>query len=366
MTRPGEDRSSLMSEDEKQGGSGEGPKPSEVVTLVRSLPRVEAALREAGYSEVERQEWLERLQGMHDLSEEEMIDLIREEQVAPPATTSYFQRQLNIWRHELARWWNHRNPLIRMIYGIGWLSVLLGAAAKSGLSIVEYLSAGVVLLIKVWNATKEFDPKHLPLLKRTGTERQLLLEKLLHTTQTWLTEPPNQREIEEFQNDALHLIASYVRDHRSDLNRKKIFVNLLVRDGDELVVIARSDTQRPIPQRYKREECQIMWEAIEQGVTRCTGDVYADSPKTPKGKPYSSVLALPLKLDKRVVGGVSVDSAAKYHFDRYVEELQTELAPYVQLLAVTLAGFYGTRRRVTQLPFRVEGEHHHDGYSDDP
>ncbi len=354
-----------MSEDEKQGVSGESPSPSLAVSLVRPLPRVEKALREAGYSDIERQEWLERLQGMQDLSEEEMIELVQEQQLAP-VTTSYLQRQLNIWRHELARWWNHRNPVIRIIYGVGWLSVLLGAAAKSGLSIVEYLSAGVVLLIKVLNATKEFDPKHLPSLRRTGTERQLLLEKLLHTTQTWLTEAPNQREVEEFQKDALRLVASYVRDHRSDLNRKKIFVNLLVRSGDELVVIARSDAQRNTPQRYRLDECQVMWDAIEQGVTQCTGDVYADFPKTPKGKLYNSVLAIPIKLDKRVLGGVSVDSAAKYHFDRYVEELQTELAPYVQLLAVTLAGFYGTHKRVTQLPFRVEGEHHHDGYSDDP
>jgi hypothetical protein len=354
-----------MPKEVKQGTSGNGPEPSLAVSLVRPLPRVEAALREAGYSDVERQEWLERLQGMHELEEDEMIALIREEHFAP-ATASYLQRQINIWRHELARWWNHRNPLIRLIYGVGWMSVLIGAAAKSGLSVFGYVSAGVVLLIKVWNAFKEFDPKHLPLLKRTGAERQLLLEKLLHTTQIWLAETPKTREVVDFQEDALHLVASYVRDHRSDLNRKKIFVNLLVREGDELVVIARSDPQRPIPQRYKAEECQLMWNAITTGVTQFTGDLYADCPKTPKGKPYRSVLAIPIKLDKRVVGGVSVDSAAKYHFDRYVDELQTELAPYVQLLAVTLAGFYGTHKRVTQLPFRVEGEHHHDGYSDDP
>lgn len=353
-----------MPEDENQSGSGGPPPASSVVSLVRPLPRVEAALREAGYSDVEREEWLQRLQGMHDLSEEEMIALITADRFAP-VTASYLQRQLNIWRHELSRWWNHRNPLVRLLYGVGWLSVLFGAMAKSGLGIFGYIGAGIVLLIKVWNALKEFDPKHLPMLKRTGAERQLLLEKLLHTTQTWLNEPPNQREIEIFQQEALYLIASYVRDHRSDFQRRKIFVNLLVRDKDGLLVIARSDVKRPIPQRYKPDECFLMWTAINEGVTQFTGDLYTDCPKTPKGKPYNSVLAIPIKLDKRVVGGVSVDSAAKYHFDRYVDELQTELAPYVQLLAVTLAGFYGTHKRVTQLPFRVEGEHH-DGYSDDP
>ena len=136
-------------------------------------------------------------------------------------------------------------------------------------------------------------------------------------------------------------------------------ITTLGRGGSDTTAVA-------VAAAIKADECQIMWTAITEGVTHYTGDLYADCPKTPKGKAYSSVLAIPIKLDKRVVGGVSVDSAAKYHFDRYVDELQTELAPYVQLLAVTLAGFYGTHKRVTQLPFRVEGELHHDGYSDDP
>jgi hypothetical protein len=343
---------------------GTATSPSSETSLERGLQSVEEALRDAGFSDVERAEWMLRLRSMHDVSEDEMISLV-EESIAPN-THSYLTRQFNIWRHELARWWNHRNPLVRLIYGVGWLSVLVGAAAKSGLSVFGYISAGVVLLIKVWNAIKEFDPKHLPLLKRTRTERQLLLEKLVHTTHLWMVKAPVQREIELFQQDALQLIASYVRDHRSDLKGKRIFVNLLLADGEELVVVARSDPRRPVPQRYKADECLVMWTAVAEGVTQFTGDVYTDCPATPRGKPYNSVLAIPIKLDKRVLGGVSIDSAAKYHFDRYVDELQTELAPYVQLLAVTLAGFYGTHKRVAQLPFRVEGEHTHDGYSDDP
>jgi hypothetical protein len=331
-------------------------------SLDRVLPRVELALKEAGFTDVERAEWMLRLRSMLDVSEDEIVSLV--EGSIAPHTHSYLMRQFNIWRHELARWWNHRNPLVRLIYGAGWLSVLLGAALKSGLSVWGYVSAGVVLLIKVWNAIKEFDPKHLPVLRRNRTERQLMLEKLLHTIQCWLQTPPNEREIEEFHKDTLLLIASYVRDHRSDLKGKKIFVNLLVVDKEELVVVARSDSRRSFPKRYRADECLVAWTAITEGTTQFSGDIYADCPNTPKGKPYNSVLVIPIKLDKRVVGGVSVDSAAKYHFDRYVDELQTELAPYVQLLAVTLAGFYGSYKGVTQLPLRVEGDHH-AGYSDD-
>jgi hypothetical protein len=354
-----------MADGENTGGPRDrGAAPSSSTSLERVLPRVEAALRDAGFTDVERAEWMLRLRSMLDVSEEEMVSLV-EESVAPN-THSYLKRQFNIGRHELARWWNHRNPLVRLLYGAGWLSVLVGAAAKSGLSVFGYASAGVVLVIKVWNAIKEFDPKHLPMLKRNRTERQLLLEKLVHTTFIWMFRPPTEHEIEGFQQDTLRLIASFVRDHRSDLRGKRIFVNLLVAEGEELVVVARSDPKRPVPQRYKADECLVAWTAITEGVTQFTGDIYADCPGTPRGKPYNSVLVIPIKLDKRVLGAVSVDSAAKYHFDRYVDELQTEMAPYVQLLAVTLAGYYGSYKRVTQLPLRVEGEHHHDGYSDDP
>lgn len=334
----------------------------------RALARVDEALRDAGFSSTERDEWMHKLAqilDVSDMSEDEVVAIVGED-VAPTMHT-YVKRQLNIWRHEVTRWWNHRNPIARLLYGLGWLFVLVGAAVQSGLSVAGYTAAAVVLGIKLWNSIHELDPKHLPELRRGRTERQLLLEKLVHTTILWSQrgERPSAEALRAFQEDALELIASYVRDHRSDLKGRKIFVNLLVRRDQELEVIARSDNRRPVPQRYQPEECQVMWEALRQGVTLCSGDIYADCPKTPKGKPYNSILAIPIKLDTRVVGGVSVDSAAKFHFDRYVDELQVELAPYVQLLAVTLAGACGTQDPVTELPLRGEGEREHDGNSDD-
>lgn len=333
----------------------------------RALPRVEAALRDAGFTAAEREDWMRRLGqilDVSDVSEDEVISIVTDE--VAPHTHSYLKRQANIWRHELARWWNHRNPIARLIYGFGWLFVLVGAAVQSGLSMTGYVAAAVVLAIKVWNSIKEFDPKHLPALRRGRTERQLLLEKLIHTTLQWGQTAPTAKELRDFQDEALGLIASYVRDHRSDLKGRKIFVNLVVSRGHGLEVIARSDDQRPVPQHYRPEECLVMWTALQEGLTQFTGDIYTDCPKTPKGKPYNSVLAIPIKLDKQVVGGVSVDSAAKYHFDRYVDELQVELAPYVQLLAVTLAGSHGTQEPVTELSVRGEGESDNDGNTDDP
>jgi signal transduction protein with GAF and PtsI domain len=65
--------------------------------------------------------------------------------------------------------------------------------------------------------------------------------------------------------------------------------------------------------------------------------VYLDAPKTKQGKPYKSILALPIIFEKRVLGAVSIDSKESYHFEGHVDDLEVQLAPYVQLLAPTLA-----------------------------
>jgi GAF domain-containing protein len=134
----------------------------------------------------------------------------------------------------------------------------------------------------------------------------------------------------------LHLIASYVRDHRSDLKGRRVFVNLLVRSAERIDVIARSDAKRPLPQSYGPEECSIACAAIDTGAPQVTGDVYRDAPKTKEGKPYKSILALPIILERQVLGAVSIDSKEPYHFEGHVEDLEVQLAPYVQLLAPTL------------------------------
>jgi hypothetical protein len=102
-------------------------------------------------------------------------------------------------------------------------------------------------------------------------------------------------------------------------------------------VIARSDDKRPVPKTYSAEECSIVWSAINTGAPQATGDVHSDAPKTGRGKSYQSILALPVRLKNQVLGAVSIDSEAAYHFEGFEDDLEVNLAPYVQLLAIVLA-----------------------------
>ncbi len=306
-------------------------------------PIFETALRQAGLNEADIQAWLQHLSRVR-LSDEKLALLIGRAARTSQASPTLGQ-QFSMWRHKASHLLNHKKLSDRLIYTSSWLVLLVGATAKAGLGVWGYLSAAVVLAFKAKSLWKELDPAHLPMLQRTLAERQLLLHKLLHETQTWRRCPPTEREVSTFQKNALRLIATYVRDHRSDLKGRNIFVSLLVSEGDRIVVLARSDAKRPLLQSYRVDECSVSWAAISTGIPHSTGDVYRDAPNTPMGKPYKSILALPICLENQILGAVSVDSGEPYHFEGHEEELEIQLAPYVQLLAVTLV-----RRVAEDLP----------------
>jgi hypothetical protein len=328
---------------------GDGTEPPQVpagelvkvgaTQTTRALPRVEAALTKAGLSPIEITLWLSQLAPM-SLSEDEILALIKDQQEghrsSAPGTRAIVRRQITLWRHSLSHWWHHKKLTPRLLYAAAWLTILASATFKAGLGAWGWFCGAVVLIMKARAVMGEYDPKHMPLMRKTMTERHLLLNKLIHTMQLWRDEPPTPREREQFQGDVLRLIALFVRDHRADLKGKMIFSNLIIRRGDKAIVIARSDSMRPVPVTYSREQCSIAWAAMDRREPVCTGDVYADAPQTSPGKRYNSVLAMPISLDKQVLGAVSVDSEAKYHFDMYLDEIANALAPYVQLLAVTL------------------------------
>jgi hypothetical protein len=113
--------------------------------------------------------------------------------------------------------------------------------------------------------------------------RKLLLYRLVQDVPR--AAQMNAHEISRFQREVLHLIATYVRDHRRDVGAKLVFANLLTGVG---------------------------------GV-----------------KPNRSVLAIPVFLGDQAVGVVSVDSSLPWHFHAD-PNLADYLMPYVGLLAWTL------------------------------
>jgi GAF domain-containing protein len=151
------------------------------------------------------------------------------------------------------------------------------------------------------------------------------------------------REIAEFQQDALQLIASYVRGHRSDPAGTKIFANLLVEDGADVVVVARDHEHRLAGVRYPKTSL-VAWDTIQSGEMAVIGDIEREAPGSVRSRKYRSIMVLPIMNEGRVLGAVSVDSTKPHHFDLDCETLQRYLAPYVCLLGWTLI-----RNRVPSL-----------------
>ncbi|MEO8844578.1 MAG: GAF domain-containing protein [Kofleriaceae bacterium] len=261
---------------------------------------------------------------------------------APPPslvakTKRHIRRELTIRWHQIVRAWSFEHPVKRLIYAVAYLWLPVKAALRLGFGLHEIIAAGILIVAKGRKVLMDFDPDHIKAIRRNYSERKLQLVSLLHTVQQWKLVEPNDREVLKFQTDALVLIASYIRDHRSDVKGKKLFANLLVKDGIEHVkVIARADNNRPIGQRYTRDECTLVWGAFESRSAQMTGNLQEAIPSTPLDKKYKSILTLPIIFRDEVVGVVSIDSEEKYHFDGYFEELPTHLGPYVQLLASSL------------------------------
>ncbi len=309
----------------------------------RSLQKIEALLTDAGFSKADKEMWLEYLGGLPESVTEKELQKIIDDVPPPlePKSPSYVRKQAILLYYDLLSWWTHRHPIIRLLYLLAWGNLLVVQVVKAGLSWYTLLSVVIIIGIRAAASWRELDPGHVKKFSINYNERKLLFRNLIETQQLWgVSSPPNKREIRAFQRDALKLLTLYVRDHRSDLKGRKIFANLLIRVGSNVVVIARSDDVRPVPQRYPKEKCTLVWEAIETGVPQMTGNLYSAFPTTVAGKPYNSVLAIPIRLGDKTLGCISIDSEAKYHFDRNFVELQTFVAPYVQLIATSLLGEY--------------------------
>lgn len=317
---------------------------------VEQLVRTRALLVKAGMTQEQVGDWLATLceMDLHSLSDEDISNIIFGDEEpsgeVAPATKAAIRRALTIRWHAGLKWWHHKTLWVRITYTVLWLNLLVPPIIQRGFTWGTIVSLVGIVFIKGWRIAVELDPGHMRTLERNYDQRKLLAQKAIHTQQLWLTAPPNERELAAQQQDIIELLALYIRDHRTDLKKKKVFVNLLVRDHDEVVVVRRCSSARPVPQRYSREECNLVWRCLNSGNPVFTGDVHLDDPRTAKTKGYHSILVLPVKLAERTVAAVSIDSEWKYHFDAVADELSIHLAPYLQLLATTLTPPYVAER----------------------
>jgi hypothetical protein len=222
--------------------------------------------------------------------------------------------------------WVRLGLMIVQVSSLG-LGLFEAGVKTSALSLGGFFAAW---MIRVWRDGRR---PNLKAFERNAAERSATLYRALTDLQR--REELTGEEVQRYQRDVLGYIAQYVRDHRRNSGTPTIFANLLVVEGDELVVVARDREHRVTRARYPKLRMPA-WEAMETGLVQLTGDVRADYPGMAAGRPYNSILAIPVYHRGQRVAAVSIDSSNRYHFDLDWRELVDHLAPYVAMLGWTV------------------------------
>lgn len=228
------------------------------------------------------------------------------------------------------------STIIGAVFLLGFL-VLTGIPlwVKPWHGVIHLIASLFAIAAKAWRAAgMSWDG--MQVVVREYRTRKVRLKTLVETL-AQRASPPKREDADRFNGEVLSLIASFVRGHRGDLQETKIFVNLLVEDGDQLVVIARNQAHRVPGARYDKGR-MLAWASLRSGNALAVGDMNAHPELAVGGKPkpYRSILVLPIRATDRMLGVVSIDSSLPHHFDLEWEDLERYLQPYLSLLTWTL------------------------------
>ncbi|WP_143735043.1 GAF domain-containing protein [Methylocaldum sp. 14B] len=131
----------------------------------------------------------------------------------------------------------------------------------------------------------------------------------------------------------LECIVEHVREYRGDLYGTKIYSNLLIREGEEIVVVARDSPSRKEGVRYSKDallSSKVFDEikAISCGRARDHTERHIE---------YESFMALPVVdyNNNTCLAVITIDSTEPHHFDDIYQSLETMLRPYTRTLAIT-------------------------------
>ncbi len=104
---------------------------------------------------------------------------------------------------------------------------------------------------------------------------------------------------------------------------------------DTMRVVARSNKDRPVGAVYAVSKL-VAWEAIRTGAV-CVQDDVRRNPRWDSigERRYRSVISIPITLNDRAFGAVSLDSEKAYAFYGRGKEIALQIAPYVGVLALT-------------------------------
>jgi hypothetical protein len=263
------------------------------------------------------------------LSQEEIAEYFTSEDDRIPGNRGALTAWWLVNGPALSNWWRRQPPLERLLHVAAYLALPVTAAATVGLSALSVVAIAVLVTMQARKAWAAYRPGHLHIVHRNQLAKKIALRCLVDDLQR--NREMGHAEVRRFQEEALDFIARSVRDRRSDLEGSAIYANLLVENGEYMMVIARNESHRILPGRYPKENL-LAWRALESGRPKLLGDLG----ETEANPLYRSILALPVTWRGIPVGVVTVDSQLSHHFDRDFQSLTDELNPFVAMLAWTL------------------------------
>lgn len=260
------------------------------------------------------------------------------------------------WREFLH--WLITTALIASIFGLGrGLQHRKDGSLSFDWPLFFAVVGGVILINVVsnlWDALargkKLVGPVHG---QKWRTQRKIAAAAILQRVNERLDRKPvDPEELQVLLADLLDCIVLHIRDVRGSHREDKVdvFANLLLVDGDELVVVARDSNlqgehfYREIPKRYPSAS-MVAGRAITAGCALSVGDLTAEYREAPRNKPYRSILAVPVIASdgETRLGALSIDSSRPYFFQTFQQgkvenELENGLQPYVHTLTLILEG----------------------------
>lgn len=208
-------------------------------------------------------------------------------------------------------------PTMPLLMGVSASWILLAAI------IVRFVTDAIT---RLWSGPDWSDQRRL----RKITTQQALADLAKIIAQG----PDGAVTFNRIEEHVLEAICSHAA-HHSRSPQDILGANLLLVDGDYLVVTARHRGGRATPVRYRRTDL-FCSEALEKNATLSVGDIRRwRGPQ--REVDYRDVLAMPLLgvfSGDEGMGVVTIDSRWVYHFDGMEEQLAKGLGPYVNLLKV--------------------------------
>lgn len=214
---------------------------------------------------------------------------------------------------------------------IAWLILILSSKVVTHLVIACALTMFAARIFPVFKAFWKGNQDKLNFLKKRRIESNTCLMEINKCLIDNNYATPEK--LKEIRQKLLRCIVDTIRAYRNDLQGSKIFSNLLVPNGNDLVVTIRNAPDRADGTRYRRDSLKCS-EVLETKKPMFCGDVQQFNNRT---MPYKSFMAIPVLnyTKEKCLAIVTIDSTELHHFDEIYETFDTLVSPYITTITTT-------------------------------